>query len=84
MLAACVTVDGHIDSHNAYALIIYDARNPSFQDGGTGNEQWKAAKAALMAPELLRSVSWQAVVEHLVKSQEEPWLVEQLKKKYGF
>ena len=32
-LAACVTADG-MDIENAHALVVFDARNPSFQPGG--------------------------------------------------
>ena len=84
VLAACVTPDGRIDTSNAHALIIYDARNPSFQDGGIANNQWKTAQAALKEPGLLRSCSWQSVVEHLSLGGDVTWLVDQLKKKYGF
>ncbi len=83
VLAACVTSSGQIEIDNAHALIIYDARNPSFQAGGVASEQWKAAREALKFPELLRSCSWQSVVEHLALSEEVEWLTGQLKKKYG-
>ena len=84
VLAACVTPDGRIDTNNAHVLIIYDARNPSFQDGGVAHSQWKTARAALKEPQLLRSCSWQSLVEHLSLSGEVTWLVDQLKRKYGF
>ena len=57
VLAACVSPDGYIDTNKAHALIIYDARNPSFQSGGVANNQWNAARAALKEPGLLRSCS---------------------------
>jgi hypothetical protein len=84
VLAACVTADGQIETDDAHALIIYDARNPSFQEDGIARGQWKAAKAALRYPKLLRSCSWQSVVEHLDQSAAVPWLVDQLRSKYGF
>lgn len=84
VLASCVISDGLIDTENAHALIVYDARNPSFQAGGKANGQWKSARAALRNPGLLRSVSWQSLVEHLAETGEASWLVDQLKKKYGF
>ena len=84
VLAAAVTPDGRIEKSNAHALIIYDARNPSFKPGGVGDTQWKAVKSALKRPELLRSCSWQTLVEHISRSGEQTWLVEQLKMKYGF
>ena len=84
VLAACISPDGRVNSNNAHVLIIYDKRNPSFQDGGRANQQWKAAKAALKTPELLRSCSWQSILEHLDQSDKLVWLVDQLKRKYGF
>lgn len=84
VLASCVNSDGLIDTENAHALIVYDDRNTSFQAGGKANGQWKSARAALRSPELLRSVSWQSLVEHLAGTGEVSWLVDQLKKKYGF
>jgi len=84
VLAACVTPGGDIDTENSHTLIVYDARNPSFQSGGQANEQWNSARAALKIPSLLRSVSWQSLVEHLDNSEEVNWLVDQLKRKYGF
>ena len=84
VLAACVTQDGHIDMDNAHALVIYDARNPSFQEGGVAHNQWELARVALKEPGLLRSCSWQSLVEHLAQSGDVGWLVDELKKKYGF
>jgi hypothetical protein len=84
VLASCVTSGGHIDSENAHTLIVYDARNPSFQLGGKANNQWKSARAALKDSGLLRSVSWQSLVEYLARNGEVSWLVNQLEKKYGF
>jgi hypothetical protein len=84
VLASCVTSRGLIDSENAHTLIVYDARYPSFQLGGKANNQWKSARAALKDPGLLRSVSWQSLVEYLARNGEVSWLVNQLEKKYGF
>lgn len=84
VLAACVSADGSVDTKNVHALIVYDVRNPSFQPGGKASEQWKSAREALKDPGLLRSVSWQSLVKHLERSGEVSWLVEGLKKKYGF
>lgn len=84
VLASSVNPDGQIDVKNFHALIIYDARNPSFQTGGVAHAQWKSAREALKFPELLRSCSWQAVVKHLRRSGEVDWLLDQLNEKYGF
>lgn len=84
LLAACVHEDGKIDSQDSHALIIYDASNPAFHDGGLANKQIAAARAALKVPGMLRSLSWQSLVDHLESFEELTWLTGQLRAKYGF
>jgi hypothetical protein len=84
VLAACITPDGKVDTGNSHALVIYDSRNPLFQKGGMASEQLAAAQAALKKPEMLRSCSWQSLVDHLETSGEQLWLTGQLRAKYGF
>jgi len=84
VLAACVTSDGTVDSNHSYALVIYDACNPEYQEGGFAREQLTAVRAALKVPDLLRSISWQSLVDHLESSGEMVWLAGQLGVKYGF
>lgn len=84
LLAACVHENGEVDSHNSHALIIYDASNPAFHDGGLARKQLTAAKAALKVPDMLRLLSWQSLVDHLETFEELAWLTGQLRAKYGF
>ena len=84
VLAACVTRDGQVDMENAHTLIIYDARNPAFQEGGKGKLQWIAARSALMNPGNLRSCSWQRLIKHLSKDLDLNWMANALNTKYGF
>jgi hypothetical protein len=84
LLAACVDENGAVDAHNSHALIIYDASNPAFQDGGLARKQFAAARAALKAPDMLRSLTWQSLVDHLESFEELAWLTGQLRAKYGF
>ena len=84
LLAACVHENGKIDSQDSHALIIYDASNPAFHDGGLANKQIAAARAALKVPEMLRSLSWQSLVDHLESFEELTWLTGQLRAKYRF
>jgi hypothetical protein len=84
ILAACVTSDQRVDTANAHALVIYDARNPAFQAGGEANRQWLTVKDALRNPENLRSCSWQRLISHLSRDPEMHWMVEALNAKYGF
>ena len=65
-------------------LTIYDARNPSFQNGGKANRQWLAAKSALKNHENLRSCSWQRLLMHISEDPDLCWMVDALNAKYGF
>ena len=84
LLAACVHENGKVDSQDSYALIIYDASNPAFHDGGLARKQLVAARTALKVPDMLRSLSWQSLVDHLESFEELTWLTGQLRAKYGF
>jgi hypothetical protein len=83
VLAACVNSSGSLDTESGHALVIYDARNPAFQPGGTADSQWLATLAALQQPSVLRRVSWQAVVGHLSQNADLQWLTRGLRDKYG-
>jgi hypothetical protein len=83
ILAACVTPDQRVDTANAHALVIYDARNPAYQVGGGANRQWLRVKGALRNPENLRSCSWQTLISHLSRDPEMHWMVDALNTKYG-
>ena len=84
LLAACVQKNDMVDLEDSHALIIYDASNPAFHEGGLARKQLAAARSALKAPDMLRSVSWQALIDHLESSEELTWLTGQLRAKYGF
>ena len=84
ILAACITPDQRMETGNAHALVIYDARNPAFQEGGKANRQWLAVKGALRNPDSLRSCSWQRLISHIDKDPELHWMVDALNAKYGF
>jgi hypothetical protein len=83
ILAASVKPDGQLETSNAHVLVIYDARNPSFQNGGTAHAQWSKTRAALKDPNMLRSCSWQSLIHHLEQGGKLPWLVDALRHKYG-
>lgn len=84
VLAVCVAPDGKVDLENSHALVIYDEANPAYQDGGFAKEQLATARASLRVPDLLRSCSWQSLVDHLESSGEMHWLIDKLRAKYGF
>ncbi len=68
---------------NGHTVLIYDRRNPAFQEGGRGLGAFLETQNALYNPRLLRKCSWQDIVSHLRKKDELLWLTEQLKIKYG-
>ena len=82
-LAATLTPDGELDPDQGHVLVIYDARNPSFQGGGKAEEQWKAVAVACRVPGLVRRVSWQRLMAALADTAGLAYLVDGVGKKYG-
>jgi hypothetical protein len=81
ILAVGVHPDGLVSGH---VVLIYDERNPSFQNGGDGNRQFDITKSALKNLALLRKCSWQNVVKLLREKEILKWLTDDLRLKYGF
>jgi hypothetical protein len=84
LLAACTRSDGSSSPKRGHVLVIYDKRNPAFQDGGHGFSAFEATRAGLKIPGLLRKCSWQRITGHLRTKADLSWLTEQLAVKYGF
>lgn len=82
-LAACFAPDGGFDPNRGHALIVYDARNPAFREGGEAERQWRGALAACRIPGLLRRVSWQRLAAAAAAAPDLAWLAEGLRAKYG-
>ena len=83
ILAVGVKPDGQASPAHGHALLVYDERNPAFQEGGKGLAAFAATRAALWEPAMLRKCSWQRIVRHLRNEGILPWLTEQLASKYG-
>ena len=83
ILAACVRSDGSVSPENGHVVLIYDERNPAFQQGGNGFAAFEQTRNALKVPSLLRKCSWQRIINHLRHESIIPWLTEQLELKYG-
>jgi len=83
VLAACVRSDGTVSAANSHAVLIYDERNPAFQNGGRGFVAFQDTREALKDPSVLRKCSWQRIVKHLRSKMILPWLTDQLALKYG-
>ena len=82
ILAACVRPNGDLDPA-AHAVLLYDARNPGFAEGGKGYLAWQTVRSALKNPVLLRRCTWQELVACLRQDAELNWLTEALRSKYG-
>lgn len=81
-----IAVAGHEHSgspRQGHAVLLYDARNPAFAEGGPGRGAYNRAKGALKRPDALRRCSWQRLASHLRADKQMRWLGEALQAKYG-
>jgi hypothetical protein len=83
VLAAGVKPDGTVSLNNGHAVLIYDERNPAFQNNGDGLVAYLEVQKALQEPTMLRKCSWQRIVKHLREKDVLSWLTENLSLKYG-
>lgn len=84
LLAVGVKPNGTVSVNNGHVVLIYDERNPAFQIGGNGFLSYQESKRELKNPEMLRKCSWQRIVNLMREKNRLPWLINQLKLKYGF
>ena len=82
-LAAALKPHGELDPTGGHALVVYDARNPKFQDQDKAAKQWNQAVAACRMPGLLRRLSWQRLMAAVARAPELAYLVEGVSEKYG-
>jgi len=78
-----VKQDGTISLDEGHVILIYDKRNPAFQENGDGLSAYIETKQALKVPTMLRKCSWQKIINHLREKNILPWLTENLNSKYG-
>ncbi len=83
VLAIGVSPDGEVSPSKGHVLLIFDDRNPSFQNGGVGHKSFTDTREALRQPLMLRKCSWQRITHHMRSRSILPWLTEQLELKYG-
>jgi hypothetical protein len=83
VLAAGVKPDGTVSVNNGHALLIYDERNPAFQQGGKGMIAYTETRTALQETTMLRKCSWQRIVQRIRENNILSWLSESLALKYG-
>ena len=83
VLAACIESDGPVDADGDQALVIDDARHPTFLPGGEAARPWDAATGALVRRPRRRRCSWPRLVAHLADEPDVTWLVNGLAAKEG-
>jgi len=83
VLAASVKPDGTVSLNYGHAVLIYDERNPAFQNDGDGLIAYMETRKALQEPTMLRKCSWQRIVQHIREKNILSWLTENLTLKYG-
>ena len=83
IMAACVTGDGKLCPEGGHAVLLYDERNPAFQEKGKGWNAYDAAKGSLKNVNMLRRCTWQEIIARLRDDEELFWLPEELNLKYG-
>jgi len=83
VLAVGVKPDGTVSLNDGHVLLIYDERNPAFQNNGDGLMAYTETREALQEPTMLRKCSWQRVVQHLREKGILSWLTGNLALKYG-
>jgi hypothetical protein len=92
VLAASLKPRGsHDESENVglsdgHAVLVYDERNPEFQEGGKGWQAWEQTKAGLKQgkKDLLQICTWQQIISAMKKEATLTGLVDMLHMKYGF
>lgn len=83
VLAAGVKSDGTVSVNNGHVVLIYDERNPAFQNNGRVLSAYMEVQKALKEPTMLRKCSWQRIVQHIREKDNLSWLTEDLALKYG-
>ena len=83
ILAVCGRTNGKVDQEMGHAIVIYDARNPKFQQNGEAYSVFEDTRKLLRNPKKLRKCSWQKLIDHIRQKGAMEWLTEQLFIKYG-
>lgn len=83
ILAIGVNADGTVSLEDGHVVLIYDERNPAFQERGDGLAAYMETRAALREPTMLRRCSWQRIIQHIRHNGFLPWLTGHLALKYG-
>ncbi len=79
-LAACTYNDGIARPDTGHVLVVYDARNPEFHNGGKALAQFDEATGASLVPGLFRKLSWQNLIAQLTDFD---WLDDAIRQRHG-
>jgi hypothetical protein len=82
LLAVSVPSDV-MPSGEGNVVLVYDERNPAFQEGGKGYAAYEETRNALREPDRLKRCSWQQIVRLIRGGKGLNWLAVQLEVKYG-
>jgi hypothetical protein len=82
LLSVSVPSDA-MPSGEGHVVLVYDERNPAFQESGKGYVAYEETRNALRDPERLKRCSWQQVARLLCGDKHLSWLADQLEAKYG-
>jgi hypothetical protein len=85
VLAASVREDGTVSPTNGRVVLVYDDRNPAFQEGGAGLSAYLCTKSALLSEYsgALSKCPWQRILMVLRSDESLRWLTYELGEKYG-
>lgn len=82
LLAVSIPSDA-VPTGVGHVVLLYDERNPAFQEGGKGHIAYEETRNALHEPERLKKCSWQQIARLMREEMRLPWLADQLEDKYG-
>jgi hypothetical protein len=83
ILAIGVKADGSVSTDSEHVVVVYDERNPAFQEQGNALVAYRETQLALRKPTMLRKCSWQRIIERVRSCGSLPWLTEHIALKYG-
>jgi hypothetical protein len=75
--------DGSVSLSEGHVVLVYDERNPAFQNGGKGLASYEITRQALFEPKMLRKCSWQQIIRSMRTNGVLGWLTTDLEAKYG-
>lgn len=84
VLAVCAKPDGSTDLQGGHCVLLFDRRNPAFNEGGRGYRAVASFSASLKKKRLLRLATWQDILVLLRGDARLHWLADGLTSKYGF